>query len=788
MHRQHQSTRGSLRVGRRCAALVGVAATALTAPAAFAADAPPEDASSINEIIVTAQKREQSINSVPMSITAATGEDLDRLGVKEPRDLVKLVPGLTYADSFSGTPIFTLRGIGFNDNALAGRPTVTIYIDEAPIPFAIETRGTNLDLERVEVLKGPQGTLFGQNSTGGAINFIAAKPTDSPEAGLDLSYGRFNQVDASGFVSGPITPTLRARVAVEHQMRGDWQKSYTHGGTLGSKNFTNGRLLLEWEPSPDFKAQLNLNGWLDRSETQAAQLVAITPNVPPLAGLIPGLLTYPLAPSNARAADWNRAADYRRDDKFYQANLRLDFSLSDSLTLTSLTSYNQFKTDSLTDTDGMTLISGDNLSTGKIESVSQELRLAGDLPANGHFVIGVSASYDDAYQRDVFSITQSTVALSLTTFGVAPLGDIAPINDQRVHNQAVFANVDFNVTDTISVNAGARYTNNEIKFRGCTADIGDGLGEGSFGALLNLLRSFQGLPANAPILPGGCETANAQLVPGLFSDELNEDNVSWRAGAEWKPGARTLIYANVSKGYKAGSYPTVGTTVDTQYSPARQESVLAYEAGFKASLLSRTLQLNGAVFYYDYSDKQILGRVVDPIFGPIPVLVNAPKSDVRGAELQAIWSPMSGLTVNTGLSYINSRIRDAFTNFDPNGTLTNFDGQAFPNTPKWQFASDVNYTWNLTDSLNAFVGGNVTHQSRTNSQLGELPTLVTKAYTLVDLRAGIETPDGKWRASIWGRNVGNTYYWTAATKPTDTTVRFAGMPATYGITVSRRFN
>ena len=268
---------------------------------------------------------------------------------------------------------------------------------------------------------------------------------------------------------------------------------------------------------------------------------------------------------------------------------------------------------------------------------------------------------------------------------------------------------------------------------------------------------------------------------------LNEDNVSWRLGAEWTPLARTLVYANVSKGFKAGGFPDLAASTATQFDPARQESVLAYEAGFKSTLLERTLQLNGAVFYYDYRDKQILGRVLDPIFGPLLKLINVPKSEITGAELQLVWAPLKGLTVTAGGSYIDSHVLNNFTNYDPNGNVANFNGEAFPNTPKWQFVSDVDYHWGLSDTLDGFVGGDLSYQSATNSQLGDVPLLDTKAYALLDLRAGVATRNGAWRVSVWGHNVADTYYWTAANRDLDTTVRFTGMPATYGVMLTYRY-
>ena len=158
----------------------------------------------IPEIIVTAQKREESAQRVPMSITAASADQLQAVGVVEVRDLEKLVTGFHYTEGQFAAPVYSLRGIGDNDSTLGSRPNVSVYVDEVPLPFAILTRGASLDLERVEVLKGPQGTLFGQNNTGGAINYIAAKPTSEFKAGFDATVGNYATGNIGGFVSGLI--------------------------------------------------------------------------------------------------------------------------------------------------------------------------------------------------------------------------------------------------------------------------------------------------------------------------------------------------------------------------------------------------------------------------------------------------------------------------------------------------------------------------------------------------------------------------------------------------------
>lgn len=735
-------------------------------------------------IIVTAQKREQQADDVPMSITAVTGDRLATAGVQDVRDLVKITPAFNATDSILGTPVYTLRGVGFSDISLGGRPTVSVYLDEVPIPFAIETRGATLDLERVEILKGPQGTLFGQNSTGGAINYIAAKPTSTFEAGVNASYGNFDAFDFSGYLSGPITDTMGARLAIDYTSMDDWQRSYTSRATNGSIDFLNGRFMLDWVPNDTFSATLTLGGYQDKSDKLAGQAIAIAPSVPPAAPLVTGLLDYPLSPARSRAADFTAGEDYARDNWFTYANLRLDAQLNDSLALTSLTSVSEYNEDRLVDTDGTALRNLDVATTGDIESFSQELRLSGDIGGIGDFVIGFNYTDDEVDETEVLRNPESTVAFTFIPFGLPLFTSTRDISAQQSESLAFFGNVNVEVSPEVRLYGGLRYTDTSIEYTGCSADVGDGNTALSFTVLLSVIRGSIGLPPITPIAPGGCFTADATLTPVEVQNKLDEDNVSWRGGFEWTPNEDLLFYANVSKGYKSGSFPILAASSASQLVPVTQESLLAYEAGFKTRLIDGTMQFNGAVFHYDYSDKQILGQVLDPIFGNLLRLVNIPDSRITGAELDIVWVPADGLTITAGGSYIDSEIQGDFVNFDSTGALRNFDGESFPNTPEFQFVSDVDYRFDINDRFGAFVGGSLTHQSSTNSQLGELPNLDITDRTLLDLRAGIESANGDWQVSIWGRNVTDEYYWESANTSLDTIVRYAGLPATYGVSVS----
>jgi outer membrane receptor protein involved in Fe transport len=165
-------------------------------------------AAQIEEIVVTAQKRAESINDVGLTVQALSGEQLATQGITSVKDMVKAIPGLNYANSYYNTPVYTLRGVGFYENSLAAYPAVSVYVDEVPLVFPVFSSQAAIDVERVEVLKGPQGTLFGQNATGGTINYVAAKPSDTFETGADVSVNQYHQIDTSGFISGALSDTL----------------------------------------------------------------------------------------------------------------------------------------------------------------------------------------------------------------------------------------------------------------------------------------------------------------------------------------------------------------------------------------------------------------------------------------------------------------------------------------------------------------------------------------------------------------------------------------------------
>ena len=744
------------------------------APAVPAQPAAAEPTGTLDEIIVTARKRNERLNDVPMSISAATGDQLKARGVTQVGDLDKVVPGFAYQPSNYGTPVYSIRGVGFIDVAVAVAPTVSIYVDQVPLPYSVMTEGSALDVQRVEVLKGPQGTAFGQNSTGGAINFIANKPTPAFAAGANASYGNFNAVNVNGFASGPMTDTLSGRIAINTDQRGPWQQSETRSARLGRRDFSDGRILLDWKPRDDLRFELNFNGWLDKSDTQAAQMAAYSPLVPNgYPDLQPALAAYKPAPKNDRIADWDPGVSLRRNDSFGQVSLRSDWDISPKITLTGITAFSNLSQLSPNDLDGTPYDNIAVLIRAHVQSFSQELRLAGHaLDDKLNWMVG--GNYGDDITSDYQQFKYNG-----TSSGIGPLEfhDFLVTNNQVITTAAAFATLDYKLPYNLTVSGSARYTSADDNFHGCLRDPGNGAVAAAFSQL-----------ASAPIPAGHCVTldpATLAAVP-IVKLSLDEQNVSWRGGLSWEPTSATLVYVNATRGYKAGSFPTLPGFVPSQFAPVPQESVLAFEAGFKRTLAPLRLQLDGAVFYYDYDDKQILGYV-NTLFGNLPRLISIPKSSVRGAEVNAIWRPVRALTINAGATYIDSQVDKSLLTNDPFNNIVDIRGEAFPNTPKWTASGDAQYDFPLTERLSGYMGASGRYRTESVAAFGSNPLFREPAYGTLDLRTGVQSGDGRWRVELWGRNVTDQFYLTNITHIVDTVAQTTGMPATYGVTLGWRY-
>jgi len=465
------------------------------------------------------------------------------------------------------------------------------------------------------------------------------------------------------------------------------------------------------------------------------------------------------------------------------ANVRYD--VTDDIRLISLTSYELLKSFAPIHADGTYVPALTIDQHGHIKSFAQELRLEG---TSGHlkWVLGGNFGHDYAneVQYTVIHGSNSQVPFGnpfdpATVWGFFNTDDL--YNNQEVKTYAGFVSLDYKVTSKLSVSGAARYTKEDRNFAGCVADGRTGQG---FGLLF-----FQG----PGLVRGQCVTILPNGTQGLYKTALNQHNLSWRGSVNYKPGGDTLLYANVTKGYKSGDFGTLPGLSYQQFQPVKQESVIAYEAGFKTRLADHKIDLSAAAFYDDYRDKQTQGSIVVPPFGNLPFLVNVPKSRIVGGEFEVTARPIKGLRLSAGGTYIHSKIIGSAPVASPFGQPVDANGERLPVAPKWQFDGDSEYDFPVGRDLSAFVGAGLAWRTSSYAALGALTGppgtqdyFLIKGYALVDLRAGVDIDD-RYRLEVWGKNVFNKGYWNNVVHIYDTYGRITGQPVTYGVTLSAKY-
>lgn len=771
----------------------------------------------MQEVVVTAQKRSESINKVPLSVQAFSGETMKQLGITDTRDLQLVVPGFTFADSGNGTPVYTLRGVGFNDTTYNATPTVGVYVDEISLPYSIMSKGPAIDIQRVEVIKGPQGLLYGRNSTGGAINFITNKPGGHLEAGLSGTYGSFRTADMEGFASSPITDTVGARVAARAiRSTQGYQTSHTRpDDTLGEVDKLSWRGMLNWDAWSGLRFALTFAGWQDHSDATAAQAMFLSP-IPIVAAVqkpherIANYPYYSQDSSDTRGADWDPHSDWKLNDDFWYGALRADWEVADDTNLVVLLNHGVMTSDhSEIPQSGVDVYNAEVDITAKIAFDAIETRLDGLAFGDRlQWMVGANGARDKT-DIDYFILMDTETSQSpwgppteKSPYGVGLLGNRgAGLSYGDSQSVGAFGNLDFRFAEQFKTHLGARYTQDSRSNSACIYETLDSEGTAGFAVPINalsLLRRLQaGLLPTLPASKGDCLTlvedqgnvTEREEDKGngrpdlLWRHELTESNLAYKAGVDWAPKGG-LVYASYTRGYKSGSYPLLAATGSSSFLPATQERVDAYEAGAKFGFLHHRLQTNAALFYYDYKDKQLLVKTPDPIFGPLPVIRNAPKSKVKGAELSINWRATDGLSLAVAGSYIDTTVEE-FTGYAfVSGEPTDFAGNSFNFSPKLQANALVNYTWRLSGSLNLMLGGSWSHTGETNSTLEGDSRFRHAPYDLFGATASLRTVDGHWRLTAFGRNLTDELAVVSMFKTGDVVVRRIAPPRTYGLTLS----
>ena len=754
-------------------ALLAGAAMGAIASAAYAQDARAQDAeptSSVEDIIVTARRTEESAQKTPLALTAFSGETLERTGAQQVTDLQGAVPNLNLVQgrgSSNSTNIY-IRGVGQPDALQTFDPAVGVYVDDV---YYSRIRGSQfdlLDLERVEILRGPQGTLYGKNTIGGAMKLVSRRPGQTFRARASAAYGDYDLMEFQGAVSGPVTDTLALGLSALHSERGGYVVDPATGAEYNDKNTSAARASLAWDPTSTFRVDLNV----DYSKDDAGMTVGQATNsltylgygvAYPVATPAPEYdfktRTTPGLPNETRLETWGTA-------------LRMTWDLSDALTLKSITSYRELNTDDYIDFDATELEIADALVAVDQKQTSQELQLtydSGPLTAVGglYYLKEDVSSHQESYNDDLLG----------PLYGNATF--IRYIDDTlETTSKAAYANVSYAVTDALRLSAGVRYTKEEKDYARLTSV------DSSFTMLIG------GVPV--PVL----NTSYAFAPP---TGEYEDTSIMLSADYQLSPDA--MVYARYSQGFKSGGFNgrANSATEATEYQPETADS---FEVGAKTQYWDNRLRLNLAAFMTKYDDFQarVSGIEVPPGGGvPTPVLsvINAGSLDIFGFELEGVLAPVRGLTLDTQIGFLEADYKEfndaRFTAF---GGSRAFQDPAF--SPKWTLRVGGQYEWALDGGSSVTFGAAAKYRSRMalavdNTIINtdtELPGMYQDSYWLYDARVVWSDAADRYSVGLYGQNLADEVYKTDAQEFSsigNIRTAYYGAPRTWMIKVTAKY-
>lgn len=727
------------------ACLIGLASAAT----AQEQNAEQPDDGGLPDIVVTANRRAEDSQRVSLAVTKLDTEELIRSNIRSVADLQFFVPGLVFSQN--GAAFTTLRGVGTSQPGSAVEAGVATFVDSVYIGRASAVQAY-YDLESVEVLRGPQGTLFGRNATGGAILINSAKPTEDLSAGLIAGYGNYNRVNIEGFASGSLGGGFSARIAGIIDERDSYRTNIVPDGPKIPGDELNAiRGTLQYQPEG---SELVLRLVADyQSFSSAGQLpqnflgaASVSPSAPP--GTI-----FTTDPHRTAQSLPNRA-----DRESWGLNYTMEAPIG-SLTLRSITGYRENKwraENSLsTSSDPRSFTRTDETAS----QFSQEIQLLSDDQNRLKWVVGAYYYREDAigrYDLQVVSIEQLQLFPGFSTGPIQFRQNLT--QDISSQSYAVFGEANYSLTDRFRVILGARYTRDDKK--------GRGLDDSS-------LVDLGGILGTIPI--GGIATVDDSW--DAFTPKL---------ALEYDLAEQTLLYASVTRGFKPGnSNLTVGQN------PVRPEFIWAYEAGLKARAFDNRAQFNLVGFYYDYTDLQAFGVISTGNGGLSAGFQNAAAATVKGFEAEVLAQPIPNLTLSGFYAYLDATY-DRFTNTDsfqdalapPTVVL---DGNTMPRSPK--------HTINLAAQYDASVGNftvsprvEFVHRSKMYFSEFERDLTAQPAFSLWNARLTVGPERGNWSVAIYGRNLTDeAYFETVNEGPNGNAGAFYGAPRTYGVELRLRY-
>jgi iron complex outermembrane recepter protein len=714
---------------------------------AHADSTPADDGPKLKEVVVTAEKRPENVQDVPISITALSGAALAQSGAVNTDDIAHLVPGLNISDVGSGFVSYTyIRGGGTNQVDPGADPSVAYYVDEVYITGTAGLQFDLYDIDHVEVLKGPQGTLFGRNAASGAISVITNQPSSTFSAGLDVDAGSYNSYGAHGFVTGPLTSDDRwlYRVSFNARTAGGYTENLATGRNVDDVHQFGGRVQLEYV-GDTFKFLLTAEGMRAR-DGMTPQYVAngnwstyLNPAaIAALPALEPGV------------------GDYRQyyDTQGYEnQNLgavtgRLEWKTWMG-TVTSISAYRSSTYDRLADYDG-TIEDGIALLSHEVDqSFSQELRLAG-ASDNWHWIGGLYY-YHSQTVTNWLGTTGSAFSLAgvpWSALGV-PISGAFPLTAYETddglittNSEAAFGQTTYDFTSRFSAMVGGRYLGDQKQDR----------------------RSVLGIVDEALGLPGYSVDPKASWT-----------SFDPTASLDFKITPDVLTYFSYAQGFKSGGFqtlePPTAQAAATVFAP---EKVKSYELGLKSEWLDHRLLADVALFRSDITDQQIL-----VVYSALESLVNnagATRDD--GVDLSLAARPTEHLTLDAKMTYQHAR----FLVYTDPATGRSYAGNAQLRSPDFSGSYSAEYDFALAGRGDLALRGEYSYQTKEffDNANTELPGLYQPAYGLLNARLTYIPAHGNWSISMWGRNLGNTYYFRNVAIGLPSGLAVPGDPRTFG--------
>ena len=711
----------------------------LSAQETFAQDASEYG---LEEIVVTAQKREDSIQTVPIAITAIDGDVLDNKAVVNLESLQGLVPGAQIGQ-FANTPhgaVFNIRGMGAIEPDPYAGSAVMVTIDGVPQYFNMTSLVDLFDVERVEVLRGPQGTLFGANTTGGVVNIVTKAPSGEYNGKVQVTAGDWNRFDVKAAADLPINEKLSLRLSGFHHGRDGFITNVYDGSDIGSIDVNSVRATLKYDAGNGFEATWRNEILRSKNGSPYIGMGAYPGEAEYVA---PGTIAGPNAGVQYTGYCMPVGSPCKAPDEYYSANsseqdmsdMNIDASTLEMVwndtslgTITTITSFKQFDLHEYTDQDGTVefLASTDRRTDG--DQITQEIRVNSQVSENIDLVYGLYFSEDSYYHSQNFRAQFASPGFSQVT-----------AQDQERSSQAIFAHSFIDLSDRLRLQVGGRYSKEETEMK---VDVTH------FISLDGVSRYF-----------GDDRLADFGID---FTAQGKDDWTDWSAkvGLDYQISENTLAYGHISRGFKSGGF--VGRiTIPEDIGPYDPEIVETIELGMKTDLMDNKLRLNVNIFKNDYQDLQLaliyftknsLGFDVNG-----NSILNAADATTQGIEVEFFAAPSPNLRVNGAVTFLEAEYDDfPYTNAD--GSVTNLSGYRLQNAPEITANFGFDYSWRTGNGEMMLSAIYKYNDEKFNTSLLNTPRSTIQETDLIDANL-MWTPDSDdWSVNFWVKNVADERY------------------------------